>query len=446
MTTTETTPKLLPAIEQPGLIAVPVAEPAVRGAFPTFEQVVYLALAVLAAIAHFWMLDVRALHHDETLHATYSWYIYIGNGYMHDPLLHGPFLYYLGSFLYFLFGDTDFSARLGAALFGTILTVLPFFIRREIGRTAALAASVYLLLSPTFLYVGRFFRHDIYSIVFELLVVIAIVRYASTRRALWLYVGIAAFALMYVNQETSYLFLLMMATPLVLLLLWRVFKPGILLVGALGVALALLVFVLPGEAVVDGSHTAERDPQTDEMVILAPGPIFGWGPIETEDNNYALRIRNRADNTAGNLFASMAGYIGDLWLFFRHPAILTGIGLLLGTIALLVWLIWLRRDSEGRSVWARATATGDPILSTYGSLLADRRWISALALGFSIYAIFFTAFFTNIIGLISGTTGSLLYWLAQHNVERGGQPSHYYLFLLGVYEPIVLLGASPVRA
>ncbi|NJL32971.1 MAG: TIGR03663 family protein [Chloroflexaceae bacterium] len=334
MTTTETTPKLLPAIEQPGLIAVPVAEPAVRGAFPTFEQVVYLALAVLAAIAHFWMLDVRALHHDETLHATYSWYIYIGNGYMHDPLLHGPFLYYLGSFLYFLFGDTDFSARLGAALFGTILTVLPFFIRREIGRTAALAASVYLLLSPTFLYVGRFFRHDIYSIVFELLVVIAIVRYASTRRALWLYVGIAAFALMYVNQETSYLFLLMMATPLVLLLLWRVFKPGILLVGALGVALALLVFVLPGEAVVDGSHTAERDPQTDEMVILAPGPIFGWGPIETEDNNYALRIRNRADNTAGNLFASMAGYIGDLWLFFRHPAILTGIGLLLGTIAL----------------------------------------------------------------------------------------------------------------
>ncbi|NJL32972.1 MAG: hypothetical protein HC893_02870 [Chloroflexaceae bacterium] len=93
-----------------------------------------------------------------------------------------------------------------------------------------------------------------------------------------------------------------------------------------------------------------------------------------------------------------------------------------------------------------ATATGDPILSTYGSLLADRRWISALALGFSIYAIFFTAFFTNIIGLISGTTGSLLYWLAQHNVERGGQPSHYYLFLLGVYEPIVLLGASPVRA
>jgi hypothetical protein len=40
---------------------------------------------------------------------------------------------------------------------------------------------------------------------------------------------------------------------------------------------------------------------------------------------------------------------------------------------------------------------------------------------------------------LSGTTGSLLYWLAQHEVQRGEQPRHYYLVLLWIYEPLMLL-------
>jgi predicted membrane-bound mannosyltransferase len=412
-----------------------------HGLHITLEQGAYIALALLSVIAHLWGLGDRAMHHDETLHAAYSWRIYVGDGYIHDPLLHGPFLYFFTAAMYFLFGDNDFTARLGVALFGTLLTLSPYLIRRELGRPAALLASVYLLISPAFLYIGRMFRHDMYSMLFEMLVVIGIVRYASTRRPLWLYVGVAAFALMYTNQETSYLFLLMMATPLVLLLLWRVYKPGIAIVGALGVALALLVFVLPGEAEVDASHTATRDAE-NQMIVAEPGPIFGWGPLETEDNAYALRIRNRSDTSGGNgLFTNMFGYIADVGLFLRHPAILLGIALLLGSSALLLWLIWLRRDAEGRSMWDRAIAGGDEVLPVFGSLLHGRRWLVALLVFLAIYVLFFTAFFTNLIGAISGTTGSLLYWLAQHNVERGGQPPYYYLVLLGIYEPLLLLWA-----
>jgi hypothetical protein len=186
-----------------------------------------------------------------------------------------------------------------------------------------------------------------------------------------------------------------------------------------------------------------RDPDTNEMLVAEYGPIFGWGPLETEDNNYALQIRNRPDNLNGNgLLTNLGGYLADLARFFSHPAILLGIGLLLATIGLLVWLIWLRPGKDGLSAWERAQARGDPVLPAYASLLHGRRWLVALGIFLLIYTLLFTAFFSNLIGVISGTTGSLLYWLAQHNVERGSQPTHYYPVLLVLYEPLALLWAS----
>jgi len=168
-------------VQPPAELYQPVDQPA-RFAI-TIEHVAYLALFALALLTHLWGLGDRALHHDETLHAAYSWRLYTGQGFEHDPLLHGPFLYHITALMYFLFGDNDFTARLSVALFGSALVVMPFLIRRELGRGAALLAATYLLLSPAFLYVGRFIRHDMYAVVFELLTVISIVRYASTRQA-----------------------------------------------------------------------------------------------------------------------------------------------------------------------------------------------------------------------------------------------------------------------
>ncbi|WP_129626041.1 flippase activity-associated protein Agl23 [Candidatus Oscillochloris fontis] len=400
------------------------------------EQVIYLGLAVLALLAHLWGLGDRALHHDETLHAAYSWYLFSGRGYMHDPLLHGPLLYNIGALAYWIFGDNDTTARLGAALAGSALTLTPYLIRRELGRLAALLAALYLLISPVFLYYGRFIRHDIYSLLCEMLVFAAIVRYTSTRRPLWLYTGAVAFALMYVNQETSYLFLLIMAVPLILTFLWRIYRPGVALLLGAGLLLIGLIFVLPGEAKVDGGHTAQRDPQTQAM-LYTPGPIFGWYPLETEDNSYALRIRNRSDTDGGRgLIENLGRYLHDLWLFFGHPAVLSALAVSLGTLGVLGWLIWGR---GAQSRWRAAHEGGEPLVAIYASLAQNRRWVVALAIFLAIYALFFSTYFTNLIGTISGTTGSLLYWLAQHNVERGGQPAHYYLIQLIIYEPLLLL-------
>lgn len=40
-------------------------------------------------------------------------------------------------------------------------------------------------------------------------------------------------------------------------------------------------------------------------------------------------------------------------------------------------------------------------------------------------------------GLASGVAGSLGYWLAQHEVERGAQPVFFYALLMALYEPLV---------
>jgi len=404
----------------------------------TVEHLAYLALGLASLIAHFWMLGERALHHDETLHAAYSWFLFAGRGYIHDPLLHGPLLYYIGAAFYFLFGDNDFTARVGAALAGTALTLSPFLLRRELGRPAALVAATYLLISPVALYVGRFIRHDIYSVLLEVLVVAAVVRYAATRAPRWLYTGAAAFGLMLVNQETAFLFAAIVFAPLILLLLWRVWRPGVAVVAGLGLAAILLAFVLPAEARVDGAHNALRD-ANGAMQIEKPS-VLGWPPLATDDNTYALRIRNRADDDGGrSLLENTVRYLGDLGEFFGHPAVIAGMLLAAAAAGGLYWAIWRRADPAGRTAWARARERDDPAASIAASLAADGRWKIALAIFLGIYALFFTAFFTNLLGLITGTTGSLLYWLAQHNVERGGQPGHYYLFQLAVYEPLLLL-------
>src|SRR3972149_5409305 len=65
-----------------------------------------------AAALRLWDLDAKALHHDESLHATFSWYLYDGRGYIHDPLMHGPFQFNMNALSFFLFGVTDFTPRL----------------------------------------------------------------------------------------------------------------------------------------------------------------------------------------------------------------------------------------------------------------------------------------------------------------------------------------------
>src|SRR5215207_10349 len=169
----------------------------------SWETVAYLVMILLAIGTRFWNLGEKALHHDESLHAYYSWVYYVGDGYIHDPLMHGPFLFHFGALIYLLFGDTDATARYGAAFFGVLMVGMPWLLRGRhlLGKYGALAASFFLLISPSILYQSRYIRHDIYTIAGTLFLFICIFRYLEMPKRVWLILGSATLAFLFANHE-----------------------------------------------------------------------------------------------------------------------------------------------------------------------------------------------------------------------------------------------------
>ena len=165
----------------------------------------YLLLIALALAMRLWDLGDRAMHHDESLHALYSWYIIEGRGYEHNPLLHGPFQFFSTGGVFFLFGDSDYTARLLYALFGTALVGMPWLLRDRLGRTGALLAAVLLAFSPTLLYFSRFARNDILMAVWTMGMVALIWSYLRHQRPRDLYLLSGLLALAFTTKETAYL-------------------------------------------------------------------------------------------------------------------------------------------------------------------------------------------------------------------------------------------------
>src|SRR5579864_4435634 len=169
------------------------------------EYLPFLALMLLGLVLRFWDLGAKAFHHDESLHAFYSWRLFDGEGYVHDPMMHGPLLFELNALAYLLFGASDFTARLVPALFGVALIGLPYFLRHELGRAAAIWTSVILVISPAFLYFSRFIRHDIYVDFFTLLLVVGIFRYLATENRNWFYTACVSAASLFATKEDFYI-------------------------------------------------------------------------------------------------------------------------------------------------------------------------------------------------------------------------------------------------
>jgi uncharacterized protein (TIGR03663 family) len=168
------------------------------------ESLCWITLLLAAIASRYWNLGYRALHHDESLHAYYSYKFATGEiPYVHDPLMHGPFLFFGNAIVYLLFGASDATSRYLPALFGVVLVGLPWLLRGRnfLGRWGALAASIMLLISPSFLYYTRYIRHDPYTSVGGLLLCIAIFRYLERPQRRWMIIAFACVAFLIANHE-----------------------------------------------------------------------------------------------------------------------------------------------------------------------------------------------------------------------------------------------------
>lgn len=167
---------------------------------------IFLGIAAVAFALRMWDLGSRAMHHDESLHAIYSWYLYQGRPYVHDPMMHGPLLFHITALLYLLFGDSEVTARLPMVLFGTGAVFLPYFLRHELGRSGAIAASLMLAFGPVFLYFSRF-GHNEGMILFQtLLVVVGLFGWVRERKSAYLYAAAIGLGMMFSTKVVVYLF------------------------------------------------------------------------------------------------------------------------------------------------------------------------------------------------------------------------------------------------
>ena len=102
-----------------------------------WEAASYAILLLIGLSMRLWDLGSRAMHHDESLHALYSWNLFTGDGFRHNPMMHGPFQFEANAALFFVFGDSDVTARLLYAVMGAVLIADAAAVETETGSTGS---------------------------------------------------------------------------------------------------------------------------------------------------------------------------------------------------------------------------------------------------------------------------------------------------------------------
>lgn len=189
-----------------------------------WEAIAYTVILVLAVLSRFWDLGARVMSHDESLHTYYSWELYEYGRFDHTPLMHGPVLFHAVAFFYFLFGPSDFSARIYAALLGVGIVMFPVLFRRWLGRLGAVFGAVGLLISPMMLYYNRYIREDTPNIFYMLVMVYAMLQYIDNkkpRQPIWMIVFSGGMLLMLASKEVAFMYIAIFGSFLTLYWLLR---------------------------------------------------------------------------------------------------------------------------------------------------------------------------------------------------------------------------------
>lgn len=125
----------------------------------TLEHAAYLAILLCAALWRWFDLAVLPLSLDEARQALTAWQAAQGQPVSLAGL--SPLLFTLQEATFWLATGSDALARLWPALAGVAICLLPFALRRSLGRGAALLAAGFLALSPTITYFARYASGDV---------------------------------------------------------------------------------------------------------------------------------------------------------------------------------------------------------------------------------------------------------------------------------------------
>ncbi len=416
------------------------------------EVLVFVFLVIVAIATRFYMLDTRVMSHDETSHVYYSWNLFRGLGFQHNPLMHGPFQFLLLSLNYFLFGVTDGSARIPAAVCGVIAVVLLWLFRRWLGKTGTLAAAALMVVSPYMLFYSRYVRNEAFVVVEGLLMFWAVFRYYETRRARWLYLLAASLALHFATKETAFIYDAQLLLFLGVAFVWQILRVGwerpvhkvtfIVGLGAavIGVAVAAFFFlrvlvpttkaVEQGQAVDQALVTGSAPPMIMGAVLAAIGAILVVAALVSA---FGRRLRTEFP-TLDLLVVSGTLTLTQLLAVVLPAETLARYGQTADPQSLLdpvaIQRLWI------------AVPVFLLVAAAVGLAWDRRRWLIAAGIFAALYIPLYTTMFTHALGLATGAIGSLAYWLGQQGVERGSQPWYYFILVqVPVYEFLPAIGA-----
>ena len=428
-----------PMEETPPLEATTDANGRSDAPWRRWEFGAYAVILILALILRLWDLGGQALHHDESLHAVYSWYLYDGRGYLHNPLMHGPFQFFGTAAIFWVLWDSDFTARLLPAIFGVILVGTPILLRPYLGRSGALITSVLLTLSPSFLYFSRFARNDIYMAVWVMLCIGFIWRYLDSGKPRYL-VGIAAaLALSFSTKESTFI-----------------------VVGVLGSYLLIRAArdVFPW---LIGRKSLKSFSRSGDLVVLIGTltlPLTGAG-IAIFQNVLGLTLANPDSSVAPHGIPIGSGLFVAFAVVAALSIISPVIGLRWKGNGALTWLAFATAWGLGLFLLMTGigTITGNSLMEYYSlmeyfppvavvglsagaigvGIWRKGWWLVSFGVFLTIWALLHTSFFTNPAGLGTGIWQSLGYWIVQQDVARGAQPWYYYILIGLNYEFLAML-------
>ncbi len=431
---------------------VPWLEKKLSPALPwlTVEVAIYIAVMLLAVLTRFYDLGTRVMSHDESLHTYFSHLLYKGQGYQHNPMMHGPLQFHLIALSYFMFGASDFTARIPAALFSVATVGLAWLWQRYIGKTGAIMAAILVLISPMLLYYGRYTREDPYVGVSLFLMLYAILRYFESGGARYIYIIAGSLVIHYLTKETAYIYTAQMLIFLAVYFIARVTrKPWFnkLYYQAFIVVVIIGTLLLGATGYVAVSN--DRDDSSALQTAIPADPSVPTPFIPPAANVSVLNVL---------VVLTVLAIAVALYLLFRGMGVQAvkeersfDLLIVFGTLvlphlsAIPVYLLgWNPLDYSMEGL-LRTGAFYLPL-----TLLAIglgwwwnwNVWWRMAAVFWVPYALLYTTLFNHGIGFFSGTVGSLGYWLEQHGVERGSQPWYYYILIqIPIYEFLPFLAS-----
>ena len=393
----------------------------------TIEKLLIVLLICAVILTRFYDLGARTMAHDEVNHVVPSYSI---ETYVYDPVTHGPFQFHALALSYFLLGDSDFSARVPAALFGVGVVLFTIFAwRRYLGRVGALIGAFLFTISPYILFYSRYTRNEIFIVFWGLVLLWLFLRYLEGGEGKFLLWISLITALHYADKATSYIFsaeaLIFLAVLFIIESLRKPWRERQYQANFLIMMLVALLAVLAGAALyllTKGSAAGSLlVPFAIIGAVLLAALAFmifwlvrglGWKEIRSSRSFDLVALQLLL--ILPLLTALPVKLLGFDPLDYSQTGILRSVAVFfaLSLASMLLGLMWNRKI-----------------------------WLRALLIFWSVFLVLYTTFFTHGEGFFKGLVAALGYWMSQQTVQRGTQPLYYYAFVqIPVYEYLPALG------